>query len=503
MLCWLFGPWVLLIAFLALFSERVRNFLAPRFRRRLVLFVAVVLAFSGLAFWNAPSGRFPILSGPGVLTTPRYDGRPAAARPLRVAIPANPHLAAPGRSPAHGDAGASNTVPWSGPLGEQPTVTSTTYGARECAQVSFLKSGQLAATCVSPTGERAVVIDPRNMRPTSWRELPHRPSGGLNPFTSVCTGTGFFLDDKDRMVVATAARQLVRLLPGEGLKEDRSFDLTGQVSASDCLIATLPDWAGRLWFLSRNGVVGFVDPATGRTRSRQLGGKSLTTLTADDTGGVYALTDRALFQLRASSVGVRVGWRRGHGQGSGTPPMVLPGGRIAFTDQADGRLRVVFLDSRTGSQICRESVFESGSSATRTALVSVGDGVLVVNNSGYGGPWRTMLGRTTSPGIARVDVSAGHCLTRWTTDLSSPTGTPRVSLANGLAYFLTKEHSWLGVDGWYVAALEAASGRLAYRVRLGVGPQFTPHRSAVYVAPDGSILVPTISGIVQVRDRAH
>ncbi len=487
LLFWLIGPWVLVATCLTLFSERVRHFLAPRFKGRLALVATLGLVLILIAVVWAPRGRLPIVSGPGIMMAPKYDGRPA---PLKTSA-----------ASANG-----------GPLGEQPVVTSRSYGVRQCGRIAFLKSGDLAATCVSPTGEQAVVIDHQSLQPRSWRQLPPRPSGGLNPFTNACTGTSFYLDARDRMVLADADRRIRVLMPAESLKEQHSYDLRDRISANDCLVAVQSGEAGRVWFASRAGVIGVLDIESGRVHTRRLGEQVTTGLSTDPSGRVYVLTSRSLVQLRASASGIELGWRtdyeRGEGPrkgqfglGSGTSPLVLPSGQVAFTDNANDRIRVNIVAADTGQVICREAVFESGDSATHSALHAVGSGVLVVNNSGYSGPWSTWFGRSTTPGIARVDLRGASCATRWSSELTSPTANPGVSAGNGLAYFVTKSRSWWGVDAWYLTAVEVANGHTVFRVRIGVGAQFTPHRSGVYLAPDGSALVPTISGLVRVRDR--
>jgi hypothetical protein len=468
---WLLGPWVLVVTLLALFNERFRDFLAPRFKGRLALIAGVAVVVAALLIWQAPSGRFPIVSGPGVLLSQKYDGRPAAG------------------GPDHSG----------GPVGEQPVVSSTSYGARQCGQLAFLNDGRLVGTCVSATGEQAVVINLRTMRPIAWRDLPERPSGGLNPFDNACAGTSFQLDDRDRMVVATAARKIQRLVPDQKMKVERSFDLTKKIAGKDCLTSVLIDGAGRIWFLTHGGQVGFVDPDSGRVASKQLQGKAESPLVMGETGLVHAQTGKSLHQLRATNAGVRVNWRRA--EISGAPPAVLPGGSIAVTDTSGDRTRVIIIDSDDGRRICEQPVFESDSRTTHTTLTAVGDGVVVANNSGHAGPWRTLFGRSTTPGLARVVVRDGVCQTRWTNDSISVVGTPRVSTGNGLVYAVTKDHSWVGVDVWYLSAIDGNTGRQAYRVRLGVGPQFTSYRSTVFLGPDGTAYVPTISGIVTVRDR--
>ncbi|HMU36329.1 MAG TPA: hypothetical protein PKA04_05840 [Marmoricola sp.] len=515
---WLLGPWVLLFSFVSLFSERVRGFLAPRFKGRLALVTTLALVIGVLAILVAPSGRFPIISGPGVLVGADYVGRPAQARPIRIAVEANPSLAGPGHTPRNADAGATNTVPWSGPLGEQPVVESTTYGARQCGRISIARDGGLLATCVSALGAHLVSLDPKPLRVQDSWKLPDRPNGGVNPFANACTGANFYLDNHDRVVLATADRKLHRLTTSGGFKDDRTFDLRAVIAARDCLLSALPDWSGRIWFLTREGTVGFMDQATGRVSSRRLAGESLTELTTDPNGAVYAATTHYIYQLKATKLvgkrAVGIGWRyllpkgaavRVGGVSVATPSalVVLPSGEIGYADHESDRLRVVFLRASDGREICSAPVFEAGRGATSTPMAVVGNGVLVTNNAGYSGPWRTLLGRTTTPGVARVDLADGHCEVKWTNDeLSAPSAAPKVSLVTGLAYFVTKPHSWAGIDAWYFTAVEVSSGRVAYRVRLGSGPQFTQHHSAVYLGPDGSAYLPVMTGIVKVSDRS-
>lgn len=188
-------------------------------------------------------------------------------------------------------------------------------------------------------------------------------------------------------------------------------------------------------------------------------------------------------------------------QGSGTTPTILPGNLVATTDNADPRMHVEFRDTRTGRLVCSQEVFGDDESATENSLVSVGTGVVVENNHGYNSPLSTILGRTTDAGLARVDVHDGTCSVRWTSDLAAPTSVPKVSLANGLLYAYTKPHSWWGANAWYVTALDVRTGRRVFAVRAGLGTLFNNHYSAITIAPDGSLYVATLAGLVRVRDR--
>ena len=273
----------------------------------------------------------------------------------------------------------------------------------------------------------------------------------------------------------------------------------------------MPDWRGLIWFVTQDGLVGTVEPATGEVSVVELGEDVYNSLAVDENG-VYVVTVAALYRMSADTSGrPRVDWRttydRGSRQkpgqlsrGSGTTPTVLPGGRVAITDNADPRMSVAFYDTASGREVCRAPVFGRDAGATENSLVSVGDGVIVENNYGYAGPQSTLLGRATTPGLARVDLDGDECRVAWSSRQVAPTSVPKVSLANGLLYAYTKRPTWWGVSAWYLTAVDVRTGRTAFSVRTGLGTLMNNHYSAVTLAPDGSAYVATLAGMVHVRD---
>jgi outer membrane protein assembly factor BamB len=296
------------------------------------------------------------------------------------------------------------------------------------------------------------------------------------------------------------------------LHTDTAYDLTRQVPATDCLIALMPDWAERIWFVTRLGRVGYVDPATGAARVLDLGEQVANSLAVDEHGGVYVVTVEALYRLVAGATGPTVSWRSAYdrgsvqkpgqlSRGSGTTPTLMPGGLVAITDNADPTMHVQFYDTSDGRLVCQSAVFGAGRSASENSLVSVGDGgVVVENNFGYSSPLSTVLGRTSSGGLARVDVRDGTCSVAWTSEEIAPSSVAKVSLATGLVYAYTKRRSAWGASAWYLTALDARTGRTAWSVRTGLGAAFNNHYAAVTLAPDGSAYVATLAGLVHIRD---
>ena len=268
------------------------------------------------------------------------------------------------------------------------------------------------------------------------------------------------------------------------LAKERDYDLTSAVPQGDKIVSALPDFSGRIWFVSAAGVVGSIDPASGTVRSRALGEEIANSFAVDDEGAVYVVTIRALYRLEAGSDGSpRTVWREAYrnsgitkpGQshaGSGTTPTVMSGRRIAITDNADPMNVVVYRGARrVGGRrlICEQPVFRKGASATDQSLIAAGNSLVVENNYGYAGPTAVMRGASTDrrprargrerrTGAGRSGAAARpprawcpSCRSRpgWSTPTRSR---PRDD----------------GVDAWYLTALNFCTGRTEYR-RLG-GP---------------------------------
>jgi len=515
-LVWLaLGPWVLPAALALLLVPRVRAWLRPTWRAVLGV-SAAVLALVGLVVL-VPDGWLRIPPGPGALVTPGYVGRPAAVRPIRMDVPQQPHLAPNGTSGVHDDASATDTYRWSGPLGESPRVATSWFGVEQCAGLAVDSHDRLVGLCEGLHGPALHVIDRDSMNPVATKELPAGADGAAGS-GEPCAGARFYLDDRDRAVVATAERRVLVVATSDAdgdpdLTTEASFDLTSQVPDDDCLVALAPDVAGDIWWVTQEGRVGTIAPSSGRVRVRDLGEQVANSFAVDESGA-YVVTTHALYRLHLGPSGrPAVTWRtaydRGSEQksgqlsrGSGTTPTLLTDGLVAITDNADPRMHVVFYRADNGDEVCRSAVFGDDESATGASLVSVGTGVVVENNHGYEGPLSTVLGRTSDGGLARVDVTDGSCSVRWTSEEVAPSSVPKLSLANGLLYAYTKPHSWWGANAWYLTAIDARTGRTVFKVRTGLGALMDNHHSAITLTRDGSAYVGTVGGLVRVRDRS-
>lgn len=461
LLWWALGPLVLVLAAGSLWFRPVRAWLRPT-RRATAIWVAAVLVLGGLA-WVVPDGWLRMPPGPGVLVTPSYVGRPAIT------------------NADHVDA----------PLGESPQVTTRSYGVDECREVQFDDHGRLVTVC----GTVLRLLDPGSLRQLATKDLP----AGCDPVFEVVGG---------RVLVATGDRRVLAITTADAegdpdLTTAATVDLTEQLPDGDCVTGIAPDGDGGLWFASHDGLVGLV--AGDRTRVLDVDDTVARPVTAT-VDGVYVAGAGALHKVVLHAGKPVEAWAAAYDDGGerGSAPVVLPTGLVALADVRDPRLQVVVHRGDTGDVVCRTEVFDDDAGATDGGLVAAGDGLLVQNSHGYGGPLSTTLGRTTTGGIARVDLPGGadgECTVTWESDLDAPSGAPAVSTAVGLAYAYTKRHSWLGVNAWYLTAIDLDTGRAVWARRTGLGFLRDNHHGAVTLGPDGSVYVPVLGGFVRVRDR--
>jgi hypothetical protein len=469
----------------------------------------------------APAAEIP--NDPDNADADPYQGRPAVPRRLTGAEPPrHPFMAPNGKSNLHNDGYQTDTyfrVP--GPLGRRMEVRST-LEVGDCGSVTFDSRGRIVTICVGVEGPRLTVLHPRTLERLAVMTLPPRMPGGVNIFNDFSGGGYFYLDHRDRAVFPTNSRHVfvvaVRDAPsGVTLTKERDYDLTGPVPSGDKIISALPDWSGRIWFISIKGVVGTIDPAGGTVRARSLGEDIANSFAVDDSGAVYVVTERALYRLGAGAGGTpAITWREVYrnsgiakpGQvhaGSGTTPTVMGKDFVSITDNADPMNVVVYRRAAgvRGSRLaCRQPVFRKGASATDQSLIAAGRSMVVENNYGYRGPAATMNGATTSPGLERVDLDGDGrgCRRVWRSSEVAPSVVPKLSLESGLVYTYTKPRRSDDLDTWYFTALDFCTGKTVYRRLAGTGFGHNNNFAPVSLGPDGSAYVGVLGGLVLVRD---
>jgi hypothetical protein len=442
-----------------------------------------------------------------------FIGRAAAPKPMSAPVPPrNPHMAPDGSSNIHVDAYQSDVNRGPGPLAAGGVEQFSAFYGAECASITFDRQGRLVTVCVGLDHPTLRLLDPKTLDTIASYDLPARLPGTGDPTTNFAGGGYFYLDDQDRAVIPTTTRHIVTIaVQGNSLVPVGDIDASTAVDPTDQIISALPDYEGRIWFASKNGVMGVADPATGIVKSKALGEPIGNSFAAGDDG-VYVVTDGAMYKLTIAADGApAVVWRSPYdndgtkkpGQtekGSGTTPTLTTSGYVAITDNADP-IKVVVYRRADGSQVCSAPVFDKGASSTDQSLVATDHSIFAENNYGYANVGATENGKTTTPGLQRIDVVGGQCKSVWRSQEIAPSVVPKLSLANGLLYTYTKPARDDGKDPWYLTALDARTGATVFKTLGGEGLGFNNNYAPITLGPDGTAYLGTLGGVVGWRDK--
>lgn len=436
----------------------------------------------------------------------------------------------------HVDAFASDVHTIGGPLGIKPVLNSYAHGriGGECATVTFDSRGNIVAVCATFRKFSLLVISPDSLRPIAELALPPRASNRSLNLRKIMLDTSggayFFLDDRDRAVLVDAAQRL-RIISQQWSGEtvtlvvDQEFDLTPTLrqytSADDAVTAVLPDWEGRYWFISRQGIVGTVHPETGKVSAIRLNGEEIQNSFAVDQHGVFVVSDYALYGLSADSLSGMpiVRWREAYQRasapklgsinlGSGTTPTLLGSEYVAIADNADPQVNVLVykreFEVTEGRLVCKLPVFPPGQSATENSFIGLGRSLIIENNSGYDLFVNMIGGRTGVGGMVRVDVAeSGHgCELRWSNPIISQTTVAKLSKQTGLVYAYAKDPSvgW-GVDAYYLTGIDFETGETVFQQLTGTGMAYDNNWAPITLGPNGCAYVGTLRGLVQICDQ--
>jgi len=471
----------------------------------------------------APAHADPIPERPTTNSIPEFVGRSWSPQPISLLdappVPRHPHMAPNDRSNLHDDAFQTDTTNWQGPLGrDMQRASYASFGV--CGSVTFDARDRLVTICVGVARPTLRLLAPNTLEPLASMDLPTRQSVPANIFQDFTGGGYFYLDERDRAIIPTTTRHIyvVAQTPEPGFRLERDYDVSGTLASDDKIISALPDWSGRIWYASINGRVGVLDPRTGATRVFDTGEPIGNSHAVDETGGVYVVTDGALYRFDADAAGApKVTWRQPYpntgqmkpGQtqrGSGVTPTLMGSEFVAITDNADPINVVVYRRAKSvrgPRQVCSQPVFSEGASSTDNSLIATARSLVVENNYGYTGPTSTSGTAVTVPGIERVDLDpdGSGCRKVWTSSERSPSVVPKLSLENGLVYVYTKEPDSQNDDPWYLTALDFHTGRTVWKRLSGRGLGFNNNYAPVTLGPDGTAYVGVLGGLVALRDR--
>ncbi|HKH40407.1 MAG TPA: hypothetical protein VKA41_00975 [Solirubrobacterales bacterium] len=507
---------------------------------------------AGIALAQTPG--LPVVPIPDLQrsSVPQFEGSMAVPNPVDggPAPPRNPFMAPNPRNNIHDDPYMTDTYRLPGPLGDGAELSSLNAPPRECGSITFDSAGRIVTVCVGLDRPVLALLDPHTLQTLAAMPLPPRNVGGGNPFTDFSGGGYFYLDQHDRAVVPTTDRHVlvVSITPGPGFQVDSDYDLSARIPQGEGIVSVLPDWRGRLWFVTRQGIVGTIDRGDGTVRTMRLSGEGISnSFAVDESGGVYIVSDKALYRFDANANGgPSASWRVAYpnagihkpGQsdaGSGTTPTLMGKKWVAITDNADPMDVVVYRraiklkgkqhkkrarSARANAKrkakarrVCSAPVFAAGASATDNSLIGTNRSLIAENNYGYQIGLSDLSGGISAPGLTRIDVvkknskkgkrgkkrkrpAKFRCRTAWTSDERAPSVVPKLSLANGLVYTYTHPPRPDDIDAWYLTALDFRTGRTVYRRLAGTGFGFNNNYAPVTLGPDGTAYVGVLGGVV-------
>src|SRR3954463_6015338 len=279
---------------------------------------ALVATLGALGAGTAVAAPPPIPQTAADLTGLKlFSGHKATPHPIKAPkVPRHPFMADNGRNAVHNDPYQRHTSRNSGPLGHSLRVFSQSFdgmgGLGSCGiTIAFDKRGRLVTTCISASSVELRLMNP-DLSTVATHALPPRViPPGVNPLQSP-GGAYFYIDNKDRAVVSIGRQIFVVAIRGNTLERVKTYDLSAVIPADDQLNSALPDWSGRLWFVPRrHGIVGDLDPATGKVfgtyRTNEAIGNSFA---MDETGGVFIVTDKAQYRFDSTRAGKpKLSWR--------------------------------------------------------------------------------------------------------------------------------------------------------------------------------------------------
>ena len=473
---------------------------------------------------------------------PDYYGASAISKPLQsVNVPQHPYLAAEGTNGMHGNSYNTGTYNYSGPLGIDPEVKSRSmnvFGGL-VATLTFDSKGRIMCISGNVVGFRLLLIDADTLEILAETRLPQRPSTveaiktfNFSAISSDTSGGAYFhLLEGDRPIIGNSENKIQIFKVDESGKKpqwviEQEYDINSYLPEGSYITDAFPDYEGRIWFMTRPGEVGYVNPDTKEVKLMKLQGEEIQNSFAIAEDGVYIVSDHAMYRFDVKADGTpyytwRTVYDRGSttkpgaiNQGSGTTPSLLDvpcsDGSIrklvGITDNADDRVNLVVYDRLTGETIVTEPLFESGHSVSENSLIAHGRSFIVENNYSDTGAGFLESNPTSYPGITRFDMNedcTGGAVV-WESDEAAATVVPKLSAGNGLVYVYTRVQNDDIPDcavAWYFTALDFETGETVYKVLTGTGRNWNNSYGPITIGPNGTAYVGVFNGLVSIADK--
>ncbi|MET9348655.1 hypothetical protein [Streptomyces termitum] len=478
---------------------------------------------------SVPSRRGPLAAALAAAVLALTAAVPAGAAPSAVPVPPhNPYAGPDGTATMHGDTGSSDTTPLAGP-GPGPLASKRTALASACPTVLVGADGLPVALCTPIFGQVPTVhlLDPATGDSLASLALTKG---------SLLGGVYAYLDDRDRLVVVDGSRSLLRVghrRDASGawrLSVDQRLPLGSAVAEDDAVTGLSPDWRGRVWFATGGGTVGLADDRTGQVASLRLpAGERIANSISTAPEGTAVTSTHATYLLTADADGTpAIAWRQAYDRGqarkpgllswgSGSTPTFLGPGTgtewVAIVDNADAAVRLKVHRTADGSEVCSSPVLRAaGGPGSENSPVGAGTSVYVAGTYGYPYPALPDGAGPSVPssaefagGLTRVDVrpDGTGCAVVWDNALRSA-AVPKLSTATGTLHTVLRDPVIPGtrttglLDPYRYAEIDPATGTVTRSHRVGIGSLYDTLQMAGTIAPDGSYLQGTVTGVLRI-----
>ena len=451
-------------------------------------------------------------------------GLSAAAPGGRSAAPGPPMGVGPvGTSLIHGDLASTDSTPLRGP-GRTARVAASSIPGGACAATFVGSDGLVVSLCTKFIGLRppqfavatVVLFDPVTAAPLASKQLT---KGGL------LGGVYGYLDDRDRVVVADGSNSILRVAHrrtprGWQLFIDDRVDLGRHIPAGDAVTGLAPDWQGRVWFATTNGVIGTVDAKRRVASMRLPRGEKLGNGLSVRPSGASVLSTHALYEMRAGKNGVPYPvWRRAYDRGparkpgqltwgSGTTPTYFGPGGDGWVAIADNAIRpnLLVYESDTGITVCSMKAFGTSGQGTENSILAWGNSLVVPSTYGYQYPPMAVDGPSSpanaafTGGSTRIDVTAEGCRRVWENDDRIAT-LPRLSRADGLIHAFGYGPVRPGIQQLgpvYYLATDFETGRRVATLKVGDAPFDEPLELTGTIGPGNSMWQASLGRMIKI-----
>jgi hypothetical protein len=461
--------------------------------------------------------------------------------------PANPYTAANGAATMHADSESSNASPYPGP-GTGTLLAVPNELAAACPTLLQGSDGMPVALCTSIVGRNPVVylLDPSTGGTLASLNLP---AGNL------FAGVYAYMDQENRVVLFNAEGDLLRIGHHDSngtwsLSIDSSIPAAAAIDAhcaSLCggVVGIAPDWDGRVWFVTADGVAGYVEPESGTVKTLALGsGEQVANSISTAPEGTAIATDHSLYLLTAKKKGPKVLWSYAYERGPARKPGQLShgtGSTPTFFGPEDGTRYLTILDNaspaehllvfdtwakshfhrRTGAYtyklaktpqlVCDLPALTPGPSGSENNPVGSGRSVFVASTYGYPYPSLPEGAEPSQPetapfagGVERIDLNqdGSGCTARWQDEVRSA-AVPRLDVANGTLYTVQDsdplEPDGTGLTDTYSEdAIDAATGQVLHQTLLGASYLYNTLQLAPSIVPGEVMYQGTVTGILRI-----